>query len=55
MELDVAETPGGALLEVLACHCGYDEPAPRVPLTRAEIRRRIAAVRAARAVPGAEQ
>jgi hypothetical protein len=55
MEPDVAKTSRGTLLEVVACRCGYDEPASRVPLTLAEIRRRIAVVRAVRPTPGGDQ
>ena len=48
LESDVAGNSAGVLREVLACRCGYQEDAPRVPLTRAEVLERIAIVRARR-------
>ena len=54
LESDLASDPSGGLREVLACRCGYQEPAPRVPLTLVEIRARIAIVRDGRALLAAE-
>lgn len=49
LESDVAGSRTGALREVLACRCGWQENAPRVPLTRHEVLERIALVKARRA------
>lgn len=54
LESDVAGSRTGALREVLACRCGWQENAPRVPLTVQEVRRRIAVVRAYMAERGGE-
>lgn len=46
LDSDVAGDASGGLREVLACRCGHQEPAPRVPLTLEDVRHRIAVVRA---------
>jgi hypothetical protein len=48
LESDVARSTGGSLTEVLACRCGWEEPAARKPMDRAEIAWRIKTVRGQR-------
>jgi hypothetical protein len=46
LESDLAGSGAGVMREVLVCRCGYQEDAPRVPLTRHEVLERIAVVKA---------
>jgi hypothetical protein len=48
LDSDVSRSTRGWLREVLACRCGYEEPAPRVPFSREEIAWRIRTVRGQR-------